>query len=667
MRYSLRAAAMVALSSSLVLTTHTAAVACGCFSPPLPSGVTDFAVNQQAEQIIFEVLGDTTVAAHVMIRYAGAPEAFAWVVPIPSVPDLALSESMPFALLDAATRPDVDVSVTSACPSPQYYCDYHDECWRADGAEAPSDAGSGGGEAGSGVHVFKQEIIGSYDTVVFGADEAGAAVEWLLANDFIVNDSMTPYMQPYLDAGMLFVAAKLVPGAGVEEIKPLKMTYEHAGPIIPLQLTAVAAEPHLAVTSWIFADAMFAPRDQPLAQIDGTRITMDQSGRVNYPMVLSRTVDEAGGDAFVAEYAGPSSGFVFNDDDPGGCCQDDWDSCFAGYDGVCQCPGQEWDADDCASIEGLEDGLAFLDELGSRFTTLTRLTTRVSPEEMTFDPVFEPALGVNLSGRLYLSGTRTTLSACEDRIVDQADWNDKRLRVDCASIYCGAGECVGTSTGAGCVCDAGHVVRRFTDLDGEESITCVPDVGTVDLGLGLDFELPDACAGQTVQGGECWEVGGFPASDCGDKAGVLNSSGELASCVDVAVTTGGPGAEDFSKALKDVDVCWPTHPTCGQGGWLTANNYIYAQGVDCGQPAPDPNRMMAPPGPDCDDDGEPDYYVDNQGNETDTPPGSGGGGSGTTTDGGGNGCAAGGSPAPLAWLGLLGLLALVRRQRHERA
>ncbi len=639
MSHSPRAAiAVVCVASTLsILLVGAPARACGCFSPPLPEGVTDFAVNQQAEQIIFEVLDEETVAAHVMIRYAGAPEAFAWLVPVPSVPALELSESMPFALLETATRPNVNVSTVSACPSAQYRCAYHDSCW-----EPPSDvAGSadeGGGDAGDGVTILQQAIIGSYDTVVFGADEADAAVEWLLTNDFIVNESMTPYMQPYLDGGMLFVAAKLVPGAGVEEIKPLKMTYEHAGPIIPLRLTAVAAEPHLAVTSWIFADSPFAPRDQPLTTVDSARITMDTAGRVNYPMVLSRTVDEAGGDAFVVEYAGPPSDLRFHGDDPGGCCSDSWDDfCFAGFDGVCQCPGTEWDAEDCLQIEGLGDGLAFLDELGARFTTLTRLTTRLSAEDMTFDPVFEAAADVGLSGRLQLTGTRRTLTACQDAILDLGAYANELQRIDCASIYCGAGECVGTHLGAGCVCDAGYVVRRFTDLDGADSITCVPDIGTVDFGLGLDVALPDACADQTVAGGDCWEVGGFPASDCGDKAGVLSGSGELARCEDVVTPSDSPGAEDFSDSLTELEVCWPAVPTCGESGWLEDSPNIWTTGTDCGAPAPAASLMVPPPGPDCDGDGEP----DDAGGDADTGDGGGGGsGDSPTTDVDDDGCSA---------------------------
>ena len=62
--------------------------ACGCLSPPaITTG--EFAVNQQSEQIIFEV-EPGWVTAHVLIKYAGDPASFAWIIPVPEVPTLAI-------------------------------------------------------------------------------------------------------------------------------------------------------------------------------------------------------------------------------------------------------------------------------------------------------------------------------------------------------------------------------------------------------------------------------------------------------------------------------------------------------------------------------------------------------------------------------------------------
>ncbi len=323
--------------------------ACGCLSPPVP-GPADgaFAVNQQAEQIIFEV-EPGFVTARVLIRYAGDPAKFAWIVPVPAVPELSLSEASLFGLLDGASAPDASVSPVSICPSPEYVCKTHPlpNCpapTTADsGAGSGGSWGSGGAAGGSGssipgeVTVISKQQIGSYDTVIFSAGDAQAAVDWLKTEGFIVNDTMTPFMQPYVAAGMLFVASKLVPGAGAEEIKPLKMRYAAENPMIPLRLTAVAAEPHLTVVSYILGSSTFAPVGHPLVKLDPNDLANGAGSRVNYPMLMSRAIDEAGGDAFVVEYTGSLPQPAFLQD---GCCLGDVDICGLDGDAVCNVPGR---------------------------------------------------------------------------------------------------------------------------------------------------------------------------------------------------------------------------------------------------------------------------------------------------------------------------------------
>jgi len=78
--------------------------------------VGDYAVNQRAEQIIFEV-EPGWVTAHVLIKYAGAPEKFAWIIPVPEVPELGISPVSAFGLLDKLTEPDVGVTAPRRRPS----------------------------------------------------------------------------------------------------------------------------------------------------------------------------------------------------------------------------------------------------------------------------------------------------------------------------------------------------------------------------------------------------------------------------------------------------------------------------------------------------------------------------------------------------------------------
>jgi hypothetical protein len=385
-----RAVALLALIAGLG--SNGDAHACGCFAPPAAD---NFAVNQQAEQIIFEVTG-TTVSAHVRIFYQGDPEEFAWLLPMPSVPELALSNGLLFGLIEAQTAPVVTTETMNLCPGQRYRCETHDDCPSDDDDEFSSDDDDFSGElVDSGiafepgveapaVEILARQQIGSYDTITFAADEAEAAVIWLNDNGFVINETMSPYMQPFLDAGMVFIASRLVPGADLDEIRPLRLTYE--GPAsIPLQLTAIAAEPHMMVTSFIYSDQEFDPAFLPLVDVPSEQIN-NWRGRSNYPMLLSRTVDEAGGNAFVKEFVG--RGPVLPD--PSGCCGDDDDDgdgdfCNVGGDGVCQCPEASFDVADCGDEEELTEAATIARQLRNDYAVFTRLSTRVSPEQMTFN------------------------------------------------------------------------------------------------------------------------------------------------------------------------------------------------------------------------------------------------------------------------------------------
>ncbi len=544
------------LAAGLVTYVPNRAEACGCTSPPVPESV-DFAVAQRAEQIIFEV-GDDAVTAHVLIRYSGSPDQFAWLVPVPTVPELALSETFAFPILDGQTAPQISVRQSSRCPSPEYVCAHHPACDDGGGGSdggVKFDLGGGGGTGGGapgedpdGVDVLDMQVIGSYETVTFAAADADLAVQWLMDNGLIVNETMSPYMQPYIDAGMVFVAAKLVAGAGVDEIRPLQVTYAGTIPMIPIRLTAVAADPRLTVTAFIYGEQHYGAIGWPAAMVKEERISFDGSGRTNYPMVLARTVDEAGGHSFVTEYAGNAPPPTFGGNT--GCCgSHDW--CGVGFDGVCQCPDSDWDLDDCGAIEGLAEGVALLEALADKHTHMTRLTTRLSPEEMSMDPAFG-GVGLRPVSRLFLQGSRSDLGRCVDDIIDTNTWQDIEAIADCASVYCGKGTCAATEAGAGCACDAGFVAKMFTDLDGEPSVTCVPD--TPPVNLGQDIVLPDVCAGQDCGDGACLEIGGFPVCRCDGATAAVRpqSPGETPFCTPVTVVSVSPGAEDFSRALADV-------------------------------------------------------------------------------------------------------------------
>ncbi len=602
-------AILVAISTSLVLLTYERhAEACGCLSPPaVDQG--EFAVNQQSEQIIFEV-EDGYVTAHVLIRYAGAPEQFAWIVPAPEVPEFALSPTSAFSILEQQTAPLVRNQVENVCPDQQYGCRYHSpaQCG-SDNTSFPGDGdgdgdgdGPGFADAGAGnepppVVVLDETVIGSYQTVTFSAGDAGAAVAWLNAEGFVVNETMAPFMQPYADAGMVFVASKLVPGADVSAIKPLRMRYRAAAPMIPLKLTAVAAEPHMTVTAYVYGPTAFRVKDHPFVSIPEGALAVDPEGRSNYPMVLAKTIDRAGGDAFIAEYVG---GPVEPNFDQGtGCCSGTTDTCNVGFDSLCQCPGTAFDEADCTEqAPDLQEGATLLHELARKHERLTRITTRLSAEEMTFDPAFEPS-PAGFSGRLTLDARSKSLASCESDIIDTREYDRAKKTQQCASLYCGSGECAVTSEGAGCRCPLGEVAREFTDLDGRASVTCVSERAPVDLEAG-GIDLPDACVqADCGEGGACVDVGGFPTCQCATgHAAVVGNAPGAPTCRPIEALVGSVGASDFSDTYEDILVCAPAAPECSEDGWLVELPNVERVGVQCSQP-PSASEFEVPDRPTC--------------------------------------------------------------------
>lgn len=579
--------------------------ACGCLSPPAVSEG-DYAVNQQSEQIIFEV-EPGWVTAHVLIKYAGKPESFAWIIPVPEVPELAISPVSAFGLLDRMTAPDVGVNVENICPISEWACKYHQQpsCGYedyADGAGSPgsfADAGANdAGTSGMPVTVISEQVVGDYQTVTFRANEAQAATQWLRDNGFIVNATTSIYMEPYVQANMVFIAAKLVPGAGISSIKPLKLRYRAAFPMVPLLLTAVAAEPHLTVTTFIYGTDAFRPMGHPVVTIDPRRIARDRLGRVNYPMVLSRAVDDVGGDGFAIEYRGSS--LRPDVGQSGQCCGNNYDNCNIGGNAQCECPRDEFDREDCEAAGDVVEGVALLDDLAARYPKVTRITTRISPEEMTFDPTYERDFGAVSTGKLVVRGSQPTLASCAPDVIDDARYAEIDALQGCASMYCGvAGQCVTTASGAACACMPGSVAQRFSDLDGAPSVTCVPQVPTVDLRAG-GAVLPDACAGVSCGTGTCQDRNGVAVCACAPGTAALAGTLAAPRCEPVQIASQTRGAADFSEPLRTLDVCAAKPPTCGADGWLEKVGTT-RPGVACGNVDPPAEDTRPGPKPYCED------------------------------------------------------------------
>jgi hypothetical protein len=308
-----------------------AAQACGGFFCSVQQPV-----NQAAERIIFADNGDGTLTAVIQILYEGPSENFSWLLPISTVPtsdQIDVASDLAFQRLQQATNPlySLTVRVEGTCRSqfgdnpsvpPPLSVPTEESC-----ADNQFLAGCGGNVDGS-VNVEASGTVGAFDWTALSldpklADPAAAAVEWLTENGYDVPDSAKTLLGPYLADGMYLLALRLTKGSDVGSIRPIVLTYEADAPMIPIKLTAVAANDDMGVMTWALSGSRAVPFNYNALELNEARIDWFTSA-TNYNQVVTEAADAAGGQGFVTEFAGSTStlaGVVWGDGD-----EDTWRS-----------------------------------------------------------------------------------------------------------------------------------------------------------------------------------------------------------------------------------------------------------------------------------------------------------------------------------------------------
>lgn len=303
-------------------------------------------VDQAAERIIFAKNDDGTITTIVQIDYTGSAPDFSWILPIPTpitADDIEVPEFADEAFTELHRLTDVQVIAPERPP-----CTERLELFAGDvvfESAAPA-------EMEGDVEIFAEGEVGPFGFVVIGSEDPEALINWLRDNEYRVDPPMEPLIDVYVEEQMVFLAMRLLPEETADSISPVQITYEAEKPMIPLRLTAVAANPNMGVFVWIFGDAPAVPENYEHMQIlDGEISFTDFSGN-NYSNLVTQRADALGGQAFITEYAGPTFTIQPN------------------------------------PINGLVTFDPLLNDLAKEHSHMTRLYTTISPEEMWKDPVF---------------------------------------------------------------------------------------------------------------------------------------------------------------------------------------------------------------------------------------------------------------------------------------
>lgn len=267
------------------------------------------AVVQDRERIVFGVDEDG-VEVHVQVQYSGDVDEFAWIVPVAGVPDIGLSTPRLFQVLPQVTAPRFNLipkTLGNACVFPTQNDDdtafgVPDSVDTADSV----DADDTGDTADSGVTVVGTGTAGAYTWSVLSATSESALRSWLTDAGFDIPEGLSAPLAGYIASEQYFVAIQLVPGARQGDLLPLRMRYDADRPSIPLVLTGIAAAEDMRIETHILAAHRAVPENYLHLEINEATLDWEQRGS-NYLEVVRRAADEAGGQGWVTDMAGPIS------------------------------------------------------------------------------------------------------------------------------------------------------------------------------------------------------------------------------------------------------------------------------------------------------------------------------------------------------------------------
>lgn len=157
------------------------------------------------------------------VRYQGAADEFAWLVPLPEPPrvqesDVKLFEAM--SLIAPTGLEGVE--------------------WRQ--------RETLGSENSGGIDVVEEMTVGPYDVTVVRAEEAGELREWLTGRGFAYDREAERVLADYIGRGWCFAAMRVNPGEASEmtewelsdgTISPLRFTFASPRPVYPLYISSL--------------------------------------------------------------------------------------------------------------------------------------------------------------------------------------------------------------------------------------------------------------------------------------------------------------------------------------------------------------------------------------------------------------------------------------------
>jgi len=294
----------------------------GCFHeppPPSPINVQSSTLDTvvTGHRMVFAVSPDRTVLWD-QIKFSGEPSEFGWVLPIRPGATIEASTDAWFEALEAFTATQV-ISPNVTCQYPNYGfggpfgsgsrgcgCGSDDS---ATALSAAADAGNGSlGINGMmpPVTVVHEGTVGAYETVTLHSNDGSALRGWLSSHNYVVPPEIEPVIDTYVSEGADFIALRLIPGKGVNQMTPVRVVTPGGSPILPLRMVAAGTGDFVDIVLYVVGEGRYGLKDLSEVFVDWKSLSFDFTANdSNYEKLRQQALDQNNGFSYLTTYSDP--------------------------------------------------------------------------------------------------------------------------------------------------------------------------------------------------------------------------------------------------------------------------------------------------------------------------------------------------------------------------
>lgn len=267
-----------------ILTWSHETRACAGFVAPAESNAV---VN--AHRIALSISPTQTVLWD-QIQYKGDPTSFGWILPVKPGAIIELSTDAWFEALEAATTTNV--------MAPSIDCG-NSGCGSSDELRGGFD-----GNGGTGVSVVHRGTVGPFETVTLSTKIPGVLDDWLTNAGFTLPADAAPVIDAYVKEGFDFIALKMQPGKGIDEMKPVRVVQKGAYPILPMRMISVGTGANVGITLYVIGEGRWEAKDAVNTVIPFDLLAWDfETNSSNYGELRERALGLNGGNVWLTNFA----------------------------------------------------------------------------------------------------------------------------------------------------------------------------------------------------------------------------------------------------------------------------------------------------------------------------------------------------------------------------